>query len=397
MAWIVVTGYMGAGKSTVGRALAARLDRVFIDSDERIEADAGIDIPKIFATKGELWFRRNEERTIREIVQSAPDGVLAVGGGALESRRTQDLLGRVACVACCGWTRSSLWERVTDERRCHGPRSLPASVRAARAGIRPGRRSDHRRRPAHRRGDRRTRGRRAGPPGVPHAGGLVTTGRPAVPRHLVWGEVGAAHFPVCIGPGEIGSLGALWTERAIGDSALVIFDGSVAGHAQAVEDRLRAAGVRVVAVAVPPGEPSKSLQELERICRTAAQHGIRRSDAVVAVGGGVVGDLAGFVAASYQRGINLVHVPTTLLAMVDSSIGGKTGVDLPEAKNYVGAIWQPELVVMDTDVLASLPARELACGFAEVVKYGLLDSYELFTRVEGWPAPCRVRPRPWSI
>jgi len=100
----------------------------------------------------------------------------------------------------------------------------------------------------------------------------------------------------------------------------------------------------------------------------------------------VVGDLAGFVAASYQRGVRLLHIPTTLLAMVDSAIGGKTGVDLPEGKNYVGAIWQPEIVVMDTEALGSLPPRELACGFAEVVKYGLLDGPRLFELVEGWPA-----------
>jgi 3-dehydroquinate synthase len=216
---------------------------------------------------------------------------------------------------------------------------------------------------------------------------MMNTGHAPIPRHLVWGDIGHARFPVCIGPGEISRIGDLWTERAVGDAALVVFDGAVAAHAQVVEDHLRAAGVRVVPVAVPPGEPSKSLAQVESICRVAARHGIRRTDAVVAVGGGVIGDLAGFVAASYQRGIALVHVPTTLLAMVDSAIGGKTGVDLPEAKNYVGAIWQPAFVVMDTDVLGSLPARELSCGFAEVVKYGLLDSFELFARVEAWPAP----------
>jgi 3-dehydroquinate synthetase len=100
----------------------------------------------------------------------------------------------------------------------------------------------------------------------------------------------------------------------------------------------------------------------------------------------VVGDLAGFVAATYQRGVRLLQLPTTLLAMVDSSIGGKTGVDLPEGKNYVGAIWQPDLVLMDTDALAGLPPRELACGFAEVVKYGLLDGPELLDLVESWPS-----------
>ena len=128
------------------------------------------------------------------------------------------------------------------------------------------------------------------------------------------------------------------------------------------------------------------MAEVERICRAAAAAGIRRNDCVVPIGGGVVGDLAGFVAASYQRGVRLVHVPTTLLAMVDSAIGGKTGVDLPEGKNYVGAIWQPELVMMDTDALATLPRRELACGFAEVIKYGLLAGEPLWSQVEEWPA-----------
>ncbi|MEW6583147.1 MAG: 3-dehydroquinate synthase, partial [Actinomycetota bacterium] len=129
---------------------------------------------------------------------------------------------------------------------------------------------------------------------------------------------------------------------------------------------------------------SKTLAEVERLCRLAAREGLRRRDGVVAVGGGVVGDLAGFVAASYQRGVHLAHVPTTLLAMVDSSIGGKTGVDLPEGKNYVGAIWQPELVLMDTDALATLPPRELSCGFAEIVKYGLLEGGDLADTVEAW-------------
>ena len=210
---------------------------------------------------------------------------------------------------------------------------------------------------------------------------------PQPARHVVWGDIGDARFPVCIGPGETDQIGRLWADHQAGTAALVIFDAAVAGHAERVEHGLADAGVRVVTVAVPPGEPSKSLTELERICRVAARHGIRRTDTVVAVGGGVVGDLAGFVAASYQRGVRLVHVPTTLLAMVDSAIGGKTGVDLPEAKNYVGAIWQPAFVVMDTAVLGTLPARELSCGFAEIVKYGLLDSAALFARVEAWPAP----------
>ena len=144
--------------------------------------------------------------------------------------------------------------------------------------------------------------------------------------------------------------------------------------------------MRVIGATVPPGEGSKTLAQVERLSRLAAEAGLRRADAVVGAGGGMVGDLAGFVAASYQRGVRLFHLPTTLLAMVDSSIGGKTGVDLPEGKNYVGAIWQPDLVLMDTDVLDGLPPRELACGFAEVIKYGLLEGGELLELIESWPA-----------
>jgi 3-dehydroquinate synthase len=206
----------------------------------------------------------------------------------------------------------------------------------------------------------------------------------APPAPALWAEIGAARYPLHLGPGLIDRLGDLWPGG--GGAALLVSDGNLAGLARRAAAGLADAGVRVVPVTVPPGEGSKTLSQVERICRLAAGEGLRRSDAVVALGGGVVGDLAGFVAASYQRGVRLVHLPTTLLAMVDSAIGGKTGVDLPEGKNYVGAIWQPELVVMDTDALATLPPRELACGWAEVVKYGLLDGPELFATVEEWAA-----------
>ena len=197
-------------------------------------------------------------------------------------------------------------------------------------------------------------------------------------------RIGAGRFPVLVGSGVLDQIGDVWPSGATG-SALVVHDAAVADVAARVAAAIATRGLRPVTVAVPPGEPSKQLGELERLARFAAGEGIRRSDTVVAVGGGVVGDLAGFLAASYQRGIRLVHVPTTLLAMVDSAIGGKTGVDLPEGKNYVGAIWQPELVVMDVDVLDTLPRRELAAGFAEVVKYGLLEGGALLDDVDAWP------------
>jgi 3-dehydroquinate synthase len=207
----------------------------------------------------------------------------------------------------------------------------------------------------------------------------------AVPEAAITARIGARDVPVYLGAGAIDALGALVASRAEGDGVMVVVDDGVMDAGERAAQACRDAGLRVAMEAVRAGEASKNLGELERLSRAAARAGIRRRDAVIAVGGGVVGDLAGFLAASYQRGVRLVQVPTTLLAMVDSSLGGKTGVDLPEGKNYVGAVYQPEAVVMDSSVLRTLPPRELSCGFAEVVKYGLLVGGDLMEMVAGWP------------
>ena len=198
-------------------------------------------------------------------------------------------------------------------------------------------------------------------------------------------HIGDRTVPVHLGDGVLAAVGPLIAARGEGDGVLVVVDGGIRAAANRVAASCTAAGLRVTVEVVPAGEASKNLGEMERLSRVAARAGIRRRDTVVAVGGGVVGDLAGFLAAAYQRGVRLVQVPTTLLAMVDSSLGGKTGVDLPEGKNYVGAIYQPEAVVMDPSVLGTLSPRELSCGFAEVVKYGLLEGGELMDMVAAWP------------
>lgn len=207
----------------------------------------------------------------------------------------------------------------------------------------------------------------------------------AIGEPVITATIGDRTVPVHLGAGALAGVGGMLAAAGAGDGALVVVDDGVAYAGEQVAASCRAAGLRVAVQPVAAGEASKNLGELERLSRAAARAGIRRRDAVVAVGGGVVGDLAGFLAASYQRGVRLVQVPTTLLAMVDSSLGGKTGVDLPEGKNYVGAVYQPEAVVMDTTVLSTLSARELSCGFAEVVKYGLLVGGDLMDMVAAWP------------
>ncbi len=145
---------------------------------------------------------------------------------------------------------------------------------------------------------------------------------------------------------------------------------------------LKSAGLNIAVAIVPDGEKYKTLDTVHKLYRECIRHGLDRSSCIIALGGGVTGDMAGFAAATYLRGIRLVHVPTTLLAMVDSSIGGKTGVDLPESKNSVGAFYQPALVWIDPSLLKTLPTREWRNGMAEVIKYGVISDAKLFALLE---------------
>ena len=194
--------------------------------------------------------------------------------------------------------------------------------------------------------------------------------------------LGDRAYDILVGRGALdrsaSRLGALG-----GRAAVIVTDDTVRGlHADALADVLRGAGLRVDLIAVPPGEGSKCFAELERVVNALLDAKIERGDLVVALGGGVVGDLGGFASAILRRGVRLVQVPTTLLAQVDSSVGGKTGINAPSGKNLIGAFHQPALVVADTAVLDTLPARELRAGYAEVVKYGLIDDLAFFTWCE---------------
>jgi 3-dehydroquinate synthase len=163
----------------------------------------------------------------------------------------------------------------------------------------------------------------------------------------------------------------------------VVADAAVeALHGARLQRSLEQAGITPIFALVPPGEASKSFAELERLLGRLLDLELGRGDLIAAFGGGVIGDLAGFAAAIYKRGISYVQIPTTLLAQVDSSVGGKTAIDMPHGKNLVGAFHQPALVLADTGVLATLPTRELAAGYAEVVKYGLLGDPVLFSWLE---------------
>jgi shikimate kinase/3-dehydroquinate synthase len=196
---------------------------------------------------------------------------------------------------------------------------------------------------------------------------------------LLWARTAGGDYPVYIGAGLLTAAGdtAFWPSKLVEGRRFLVTDYN-AGRLYA--ERLEPLDGRVT---IMPGEQSKTIAHAEIVWTELVRAGMTRADVVVALGGGVVGDLAGFCAATYQRGVRYVQVPTTLVAQVDSALGGKTGVDLPEAKNYVGAYHQPQAVIADTDALATLPAEELAAGYAEVVKTALIAGGGLWEQIRG--------------
>ena len=190
-------------------------------------------------------------------------------------------------------------------------------------------------------------------------------------------------YDIEIGPGLLAHAGAFFASRLPIGHVVVITDQNVEKtHARAVLESLDAAGARVDLIVLEPGEETKSVSDAEQLWQILLESGADRRTVVAAVGGGVVGDLAGFVAATYARGLDFMQIPTTLLAQVDSSVGGKVGVNLPGAKNMIGAFWQPRGVLIDTETIHTLPAREYRAGLAEVVKYGVILDAEFFAYLE---------------
>lgn len=195
--------------------------------------------------------------------------------------------------------------------------------------------------------------------------------------------LGERAYDVLIGPGLLGQCGGLIASRLGAAKYGIVTDQNVARyHLEALEAALRRDGEDVGAIVLKPGEATKSFRELEPLSERLLEMGLERGDLVIAFGGGVIGDLAGFAAAILRRGVRFVQIPTSLLAQVDSSVGGKTGIDMPQGKNLIGAFHQPSLVVADTDVLKTLPEREMRAGYAEVAKYGLLGDAKFFAWLE---------------
>lgn len=204
-----------------------------------------------------------------------------------------------------------------------------------------------------------------------------------LPLTTVHVPLGTRAYDILIGPGLIAGAGAEIAKRVKGRKAAIITDENVASHYLApLTESLKAAGISATPVILPPGEKTKSFEPLMEACDQVLAARIERNDMVIALGGGVIGDLAGFVAGIVRRGVRFVQIPTSLLAQVDSSVGGKTGINSRHGKNLIGVFNQPNLVLADSDVLKTLSEREFRAGYAEVVKYGLIDKPDFFDWLE---------------
>jgi 5-deoxy-5-amino-3-dehydroquinate synthase len=351
----VLIGMMGAGKTTVGRALAARRGWSFVDSDAQIEARTGRTVAQIWAAEGEPAFRRLESEVLAEALAAEDPSVVAAAGGVVLDPVNRARIRQAGPVVWLRADPATLARRVRkgDHRPLldSGPAEVLARLAAERGDLYAeladlvvdvdGLSADEV-------VDR-----------IEEAVGHTTTDGGLASVRV---ELGERSYPVLIGPGarhrllEVLPVGAR--------RAAVVTQASVGVTVDA--------GVEQRTVLMGEGEEAKCLETVEELCREFTRFGLTRADVVVAVGGGVVTDTAGLAAALYHRGVAVIHVATTLLAQVDAAIGGKTGVNLPEGKNLVGAFWQPAAVLCDTEVLQTLPPEEYRSGLGEMAKYHFL-------------------------
>jgi len=401
---IVLIGMMGSGKSAIGQRLAARLGLRFVDADAEIVAAARMSIPEIFAKYGEGYFRDGERRVMLRLLNNGP-AVLATGGGAFLDPRTRRRIAERGVSIWFDADHETLLRRV--RRKSDRPLLQTADPAATL------RRLMDERYPVYAHADIRVVSRDTPQDtmvdetldalaerlptldlGARHnamEAQMIMTHFPPRPQpsdaplhhENVRVALGARSYDILIGAGLLAEAGEKIAAVAPGAACAIVTDANVARlHLPALEDSLKAAGVRYSTIVVEPGEGSKSLSVFGRVCEEAIAARIERRDVIVALGGGVVGDLSGFVAASLRRGARFVQIPTTLLAQVDSSVGGKTGINSPQGKNLIGAFHQPSLVLADVDTLATLPPREFRAGYAEVVKYGLIGDRRFFEWLE---------------
>ena len=390
---IILVGFPGTGKTAIGREVARLHGWAFVDNDVEIVRRTGRPIEAIFAQDGEPAFRRMEREVLAEAC--ARQGVVvATGGGAMVDPANRELLRRTGVVVCLEASPETIVARLSAQQGEPG-RDDGTLVRPLLAG------ADALERVRELKASRQALYAQAH--WTVHTDNLTVTeaasevkrawtqlqarvaGSAAPPDEALAAVVhsSAGTCPIYVGWEIRKRIGQWCHEAGLTSTAYLLSDETVLPkQGRAVQTALEAAGIPVHMLSVPPGEPSKALEMAGECYRWLAERRAERRDFLVAVGGGVVGDLGGFVAATFNRGIPFVQAPTSLAAMVDASIGGKTAVNLSTGKNLVGAFHQPRFVLADTATLATLPPRELASGWAEAIKHGLIMDAGLFDTFE---------------
>jgi shikimate kinase/3-dehydroquinate synthase len=399
---LIITGFSGTGKSLVAMEVALRLNWDFLDTDDEIIKQTGKPIAEIFRQDGEDKFRELERETIRKACQQK-QRVIAIGGGAIVDPHNYELLAKTGLIVCLEAKPETIYERLFHEAAC----SPETEVRPLLANDNPLeriRQLKNSRQPYYANVDwtvhtdnlnisqvaeeiirawrllRRTH---------PHLNPLPSRERKLGSQAeanddvacLV--ETATQSYPVFVGYGLLDKLGEKMKQATLSGTATVISDENVFSlYGSKVEGILKDAGFAVNSFIVPPGEETKSVDYAIKIYDFLVEHRAERDDIIIALGGGMVGDLAGFIAATFLRGMPWVQVPTSLVAMVDASVGGKVGVNHPNGKNLIGAFYQPNLVLADCQTLTTLPQRELTSGWAEVIKHGVILDEEFFQFLE---------------
>ena len=383
---IILTGFSGTGKSLVAREVAQRLNWAFIDTDDEVARLAGKPIAEIFRQDGESRFRELERQVIEKACQQK-QSVIAVGGGAIVNLRNYELLSRSGFIFCLEAKAETIYQRLfqnatygsgpevrpllTDESPLESIRQLKASRQPYYANVDWTVHTD--RLNISQVADEVIRGWK-----------LLCSARNDIDKDVAcWVRTATQSYPVFLGYGLLDKLEEKIEELGLSGRVVIISDETVASiYGRKVEEALRDAGFTVNSFAVLPGEENKNIDSAIRIYDFLVERRVERGDILIALGGGMVGDLAGFVAATFLRGISWAQVPTSLVAMVDASIGGKVGINHPQGKNLIGAFYQPDFVLADCQTLTSLPERELTSGWAEVIKYGLILDKDFFEFLE---------------
>ena len=383
---LYLVGFSGSGKSTVGRLAALALGWTFVDTDEVIVSIAGSEIDSIFAESGEEGFREIEHAALSQVA-GGEHQVVSTGGGIVTAERNRRLMADSGFIVCLEARPETIRKRVSAQDAApvrpmidHGHKAREVSDLKAE------------RQPLYALSDWTVHTDNLTPQASadevvrafrmlnseedPHRGAEDDADLAAIVR------ASSGDYPVWVGWDMLASIGEI-AGRLVGpDVAYVIADEGSSRHARRAQASLESAGIAAHIFTFQMGEAHKSLRTVELVYRWLASRRAERGHLIVAVGGGVVGDLAGYVAATYLRGLPFAQVPTTLLAMVDASVGGKTGVDLPQGKNLVGAFHQPRFVLSDVATLRTLPERTRTEGWAEVIKHALAFEGDLLAKLE---------------